>query len=73
MFVFVLRVIGIFVLAFLIMYFMRKFVESIFNLITLIKASKDPNHPCRAESSEVVFNRKTGKLENCGDVIKLPF
>lgn len=63
----------IIVLAVLIMFFIKKIVQSVFNLITAIKASKNRNHGANAESCEVVINEKTKKLENCKNFIKLPF
>ena len=66
-------IIAVVILAVLTMYFIRKLVEMTRNLITLFQTSKNPNHPQRAESSEVVLNQQTKKLENCSGVIKLPF
>ncbi|MBO6281956.1 MAG: hypothetical protein J6N49_05455 [Alphaproteobacteria bacterium] len=68
-----LLLIAVVVLTGLIMYLIKKLVETIINLITLYKARKDPNHPARISSSGIVLNKKTKKLEACGDKIILPF
>lgn len=71
--VLILKIIAIIVLTILAMWLIRKLVESFFNIQTLFKASKDRNHPSRVASSGVVLNKKTRKLENCGDKVILPF
>ena len=60
-------------LSVLIMYLIRKLVESVLNLKTIIGASKNVNHEANAESSEVVYNTETKKFENCDNITKLPF
>ncbi|MBR3502030.1 MAG: hypothetical protein IKO06_03900 [Alphaproteobacteria bacterium] len=70
---FFLRVIAIVVLTIIIMWLFKKLVESVINLVTIIKAAKDWNHEANAESAHVVFNKKTKKLENASNVVKLPF
>ncbi len=70
---FFLRVIALVVLTIIIMWLFKKLVESVINLVTIIKAAKDWNHEANAESTHVVLNKKTKKLENAGNVVKLPF
>ena len=66
--------IAVVVLTILFMYLLRKFVESVFNLIAIFKASKKTNNPYRVESAGIVFNAKTEKLESRGgEFVKLPF
>ena len=70
---FYFRVIGLIALTVIIMWLIKKLTEAVINSITHIKASKDWSHEANAESSEVVINKKTKKLENASNVVKLPF
>lgn len=66
--------IAVVVLTILFMFPLRKFVESVFNLIAILKDLKKPNNPDRVESAGIVFNAKTEKLESSGgEFVKLPF
>lgn len=59
----------------LIMYLIKKLVESVINWQTYRQAMKDPNHPARVPNSGIVLNKKTKKLEPSGPdyKISLPF
>lgn len=66
-------IIAVVVLSVLAMYFIKKLVETAWNIAILHKASKDKTYPARFSSSGMVLNKKTKKLEACGDKISLPF
>lgn len=68
-----IKIVVIFGLVVLAMYCIEKLVKSVFNLIVLYKASKYTNHSARVRSNGIVLNKKTKKLEACGEKIILPF
>ena len=71
----VLKCAVIVLLTVLIMYLIRKLVESVINWQTYRQAMKDPNHTGRVPNSGIVLNKKTKKLEPSGPDYKiiLPF
>lgn len=66
-------IIAVIVLFMMAMWLIKKIIEAAWDLRIIHQASKNKHHPSWSSSSGIVLNKKTKKLEACGDKINLPF